>query len=586
MTVVEEDLDSTAWWKAVQGATSIPIGDLVDGLDAIADQPIPYGWLPGRARTYYSDQLSTWSDLAAETIDSLLDRPRSGISTVRAIVTAAREAATAARTAPLDDTADAVTATRRLLDRFTDFDYTLLSLRRWPLHPQSTREIARHLGVAPVNVQRNHPRAYRRFTDLLATPAHSAVTDYAHQLRRRLGPLTTEQAARQALHDLGLELDTDAGQMLLHLAGPYTPTGPWLEAAGGLDAATAVLETVLIEQGAPATATLTAELGYLGISGHDAADFIDNYPGLRRFGDKWVRWGPTIADKTEAALHLSGEPTTPDVLAATINANENSVRTALYADPRFARATMRTWAVRQWGITEYTGLFSEITARLDAAPGRRLSTKALIEDISAAFPDVAESSIRSNLSAPGFLIEKGVVRRRKKRDGWPQPAPLNTARGAYRNGRNEIRIEIPVTVDVLRGSGQNMHPAIATALGVHPGQKRTFVGTPVDITVFWRISSLNGAGVGTLREPAITLGAQLGDTIVMVFNLRADTVEMVRLPADADPKQRLQALTGRRPADPAAGLARALDCQPEDVAALLSRRHDTALLASLDKPAP
>lgn len=583
MTMVSDHLDAATWWDTIQDRTDTPIRDLIDGLDDIAEQAIPYGWLPGRARTFYGADFTTWSDLADHTITSLVDRPKGGLGTVRSILIAAHEAA-AARSTPACEPADAATATRRLLDRLTAYDHALLSARRWPLRPTPTREIARQLGVAIVNVQRNHPRAYRRFTDLLADPAHAAVNEYARDLRRLLGPLTDERAARQALRDLGLDLDTDAGHMLLHLAGPYSPQGAWLQTAGGLDAATAVLETALIEQGAPTTSTLTGELVDLGISAQTAAEFIHSYPGLRLFGDKWVRWGPTVADKTEAALHLSGEPTTPAVLAATINAKGDSVRTALYADPRFVRATRQNWAVRQWGTTEYTGLFSEISTRITAARGRRLSTQALVDDITAAFPDVSESSIRAYCGAPAFVIENGTVRHRKKADGWPQTAPLNTVHGVYRNGDNEIRVEMPVTFDLLRGSGQIVHPSIATALGVHPGQERTFAGTPANIHLFWRIASLNGANVGSLRAPATTLGAQLGDTIVLAFNLQAGSVEMIRIPADANPQQHLCALLGQQPATPAAGFARALDCQPEDVAALLSRRRDTTHLALLDEP--
>ena len=89
---------------------------------------------------------------------------------------------------------------------------------------------------------------------------------------------------------------------------------------------------------------------------------------------------------------------------------------------------------------------------------------------------IAETSIRSYLSAPGFVIENGTARRRTEVDGWPAVPPLNTARGAFHNGPNEIRIALPVTFDVLRGSGQTLNPAIATALGINPGQQRSFTG--------------------------------------------------------------------------------------------------------------
>lgn len=587
MTMVSERLDSTAWWQDIQDLTETPVGELIDGLDEIAEQAIPYGWLPGRAHTFYGARLATWSDLAGETISSLVNLPKGGIGTVRAIMIAARDAVSVARSRT-GDGVDAAAATRRLLDRLTGYDYTVLSMRGWALHPQTTRVTAAELGVAPVNVQRNQPRADRRFRELLADPAHAAVIDYAEQLRQRLGPLTRQHTAERALNDLGLDLATDAGQMLLHLAGPYCYKDAWLQdiTADGLATAGATVDAALTRAGAPTTDVLTAELDNLGIPPQTAIDFIESRPGLRRFDDKWVRWGPTIAERTVAALHLIGVPASAARIAATIgdNCHEKSLREVLYEDPRFIRATKQTWALRQWGLDEYTGLYSEIAARIDAAGGA-ISTTDLVDDMTAAIPDIAETSIRSYLSAPGFVHKNGMVRRRTETDGWPKAPPLNTARGAFHNGRNEIRIALPVTFDLLRGSGQTLNSAIARALGIHPGEQRSFTGTLTDINLLWRQSANTGATVGSLREPAITLGAQLGDTIVLAFNLHDNTIDMTRIPADADLRQRLRALLGKSVRNPVAALARALRCPAEDVAALLNRRGDKELLALLTESA-
>jgi hypothetical protein len=56
--------------------------------------------------------------------------------------------------------------------------------------------------------------------------------------------------------------------------------------------------------------------------------------------------------------------------------------------------------------------------------------------------------------------------------------PLNTARSAFRNGDNEIRLTLPVTPHVVGGSGLTIHPAVAIALGVSPGQRRHFKNSP------------------------------------------------------------------------------------------------------------
>ena len=51
MTTLSEDTDSTHWWEHICARTDVAIGELVDGFTEIADQAIPYAWLPGRART-------------------------------------------------------------------------------------------------------------------------------------------------------------------------------------------------------------------------------------------------------------------------------------------------------------------------------------------------------------------------------------------------------------------------------------------------------------------------------------------------------------------------------------------------------
>ena len=130
------------WWDDMLAPelAQTPISELVEGLDDIASQPIPYGRLPGRARSFYYPQFSHWSDLAHETIPSLIGRPKGGAGTVRAIVAAARDAVATARAITTTAAApDAATAVQRLLDRLTERDRVLLSSRVWALQPQTTK---------------------------------------------------------------------------------------------------------------------------------------------------------------------------------------------------------------------------------------------------------------------------------------------------------------------------------------------------------------------------------------------------------------------------------------------------------------
>lgn len=569
------------------GAVHHTVRDLVDGFDRIADDPVPYGRLPARARTVYGGAFRTWADLADQTPETLSARPKAGITTVDAVLAAARAAAAAAVDATGEDAGTpAQAAVHRLMNRLDDYDRVLLSARGWALRPSTIPVTAARLDVSRNSVIRNQPRVRARLTELLGRPEHAEIVHAAAYFRQRFGPIIRERDVRAVFADLGLDLDADAGQLLLHVTGPYRVVDDWLETttgAGGLAEVTEVIDRAT-RASAPTTAVLVHRLAALGVPSRTAQDIIRSRPGLRAFGDRWVHCGPTFAEKVVAALHLIGGPATAEAIAAAVGEDhhETSILAALYDQPRFVRVSKSTWGLKDWGVEEYTGLYAEIGARIDARPDP-IPTGEIVADLLAAFPDVTEASVRSNLSGPGFVIERGAVRRRTPSDAPPAVAPLRTVRGVFRTGADEIRVALPVTPELLRGSGQVVAPALATALGVQPGERRAFSGPVIDLELSWRESSLNGAGLGSLRGPATTLGAGIGDTLVLVFDVRAGGVDVEILSAGADPAQRLRAALGRTTGDVTADLARALDCAPDEVADLLTRRGDGPLLPP-DRP--
>lgn len=573
---------TSTWWEDLTApeASGTPMGELIGGLDEIGAEPIPYGRLPTRARTVYSPQFSTWSDLAGETIASLLRRPKGGTATVRAIVAAARAAATAG-TSPAKAAGTAAMAAANLLDRLTERDRIVLSDRVWVLRPASRREVAARLGVHADSLPRIQSHAEAGFAELRADPAHRDLIAFAQRLGRQLGPLARVQTVDAALAERGLEYSDPAARLLLYLAGPYTQwRDDWLTTTsnGRRCAALAALDAAVERWGAPSTGQLVSELVQVGVPEESARDFVENgQDSLRRFGDRWVRWGASVADQAEAILHLREVPTAVDAIAAAIGRHcpPRAVRYAISKDARFVRASRTTWALRRWGLGEYSGLFAAIAERIDAHGGT-IGATALLEDLMVAFPDVAERSIRTYLSAPGFVTERGLVRRRTEADGWPPAPPLSSARGAFSNGANEIRLTVAVTAAVLRGSGQFIHAAVARALGVCPGQQRVFAGPHGDLRIGWLLSSTSGAAVGSLRPLAAAVAAREGDTLVLVFDLDEASVDAERIRPGDDPGSQRKALLGRSTPDPAAGFARSLDCRPADVVAVLQWRGDAA----------
>ncbi|MGY4646428.1 hypothetical protein [Mycobacterium sp. URHB0021] len=564
------------WWRT-EAILAARLRDLVTGLDSIGALSIPYGRLPRRLGIY-AEEFPRWADVADQTPQALLLRPKLGVSAVEALIDAAREAVRINQDAIAAGKVGAVTAVGRLVARLDDFDRTILSARVWTSRPQSQRVVAERLGVNPVSVQRNQARAQARFAELLADPAHQEVTEHAAELGRRLGPYLPADLLDAELRRLDVDPSNLAAQLLLHLAGPYVDQGQWLEntTTKTRTKAAAVLEAVFAHKPAPSTDSLLRAVTRLGIRSPIAMAYLESRAELRRFGDVWVRVpDDTTATIAEAALHVIGAPATPVAILATIGSISSTSLTTLNGklseDERFIRASRRTWGLRAWGIAEYAGIARAIGAAIDARGGNA-RVDDLITDLLARYPDVSERSIRTYMSTLEFVTHAGIVRRRTSADEWPPVPPLSAVRGAFRNGHNEIRLALPVTADLLRGSGQPIHPAVATAVGVIPGQRRTFAGSHGEATVVWNLSSTTGANIGSLRVYAVAAEAAVADTLVLAFRVDDATLEVTRVDPDAVGMRRLRQLLGRTVRSPVAALAASLQCRRSDVSAVLRAR--------------
>jgi hypothetical protein len=281
-----------------------------------------------------------------------------------------------------------------------------------------------------------------------------------------------------------------------------------------------------------------------------------------------------------------------DTIYAHLDSTDTSptyVREALSDDYRFTRSSRTLWALRAWNIPEYHGIAAAIGSYLDNQGGHA-DVETILDDFASRYPDVSPKSIMRYLDSLEFIVDHGVARRRTTDDGIPPVGPLNAVRGVFRDGDNEIRCVRTCTEDLLRGSDQAMHAAVAQALGVAPGEHRTFHGAHGDVRVRWRISSSSGADLSSLRAYAQAIGARPGDTLVLAFRV-AGTVEVRRVDADPGTTGRLEQILGRTVADRDAELAASLDCAPEEIITVLARRSDHDVLDDLaalitDAPSP
>lgn len=555
------------------------VGQLIDGLHAVGEQAIPYSRLPARVRTAFAADFTCWADIADHTVAALSSRRGAGALSLRALLRAARDAVDGDETQVRQSTPAAARAT--VLDALTPEERGLLTHLVWRA-PRLTRPAtAARLGLSAGSLPRALRRARARLTEVLAEPAHQHMATYAEQLRQRLGPYAPADAVRAAIQDLGLVPGSAEAGLLLHLAGPYRETDDaWLdnETLGGREHVAGAVDRVFATQPAPTAAALNAALAAAGMPADLMAAYLGSRTDLRRLGDLYVRWCSHAVHNIEAVLHARRCPATIAEIRSAIGEGritDETIRPIVQSYPQFHRVSRTRWALRAWNLPHYRGIFTELAARIDAAGGLIPITD-LVDDMLAAFPDIAASSINTNLDAPGFVKRDGLVRRRTDEDPWPTRDPFNTVRGAFRRGHTEMRLAIPVDTHVLRGSGRPIPAGLGAELGLHPGEQRHYETSHGQTPLAWHMDSTHGPRIGSTRALATACGARLGDTLVLIFNLRAGTLDAVRIPAGTRGTPRLQRLLGRETLARTV-VAASLDCRPARIEEVLTKRGEADL---------
>jgi hypothetical protein len=559
----------------------LSIRELTDGLDDVGSVAIPYASLPGRARSAFSAQFVYWSDIAGETVQSLLRTPKAGKVTVRAMLLAAEEAVArgrADRESRGPESAAAVV--QRLLDQLDDRDRVMLSARVYAEQPRPLKMVAEQLGVSAGWVHRNQRRVRARFAELLADPAHREVVRRASELGDRLGTYVPRQFVDEQLRGAGIDPEGEAARVLLFLAGPYMRTDNWYEATarGGRQQVAAAVSAAFDHCVVVSTGQLAEAATASGLVADVVGAYLDSDVSVRRIGEVWVRWNTTVADKVEAVLHVLGVPSAVEDIVNVFGdeISAGAVQDRLYTDDRFARASRTTWGLRSWGFHIYSGVSDEIAVRIDAAGGS-IEVEALISDVLTHVPDVDEGSVKANLRTLAFVTESGSVRRRTTADEWPRIEPVRAVRGAFRSADNEIRLVFTVTAEVLRGSSRAIPAAVASAVGAGPGGQRMLQSRFGEVSVTWPLSSTSGPRIGSLRALVLAADAALDDTVVLIFALDAGSLDATRIDAAAAATDRLGALLGRTVTEPVAALAASLDCRRDHVVAVLRARGDQEL---------
>ena len=250
-------------------------------------------------------------------------------------------------------------------------------------------------------------------------------------------------------------------------------------------------------------------------------------PGTRLFEESYLPWGSSQTDKAETILRWLHRPATAEELLEFVGLDKSALRSfanRLADTPRFMRTGKSTYGLREWDMEEYSGIPNEIAERIERA-GRPLPLTQLIDEISTSF-GVRSGSVQAYAYAPRFVVEDGIVRLRREDEPFPVPAthPEDDP-SIQRTPNGRYRYSIAVTEDTLRGSGRTFSDALAHALGISPGDKTAFHSPlDIDIRISWPINSMMGPNLGSVRLIAESLGARLGDTLVLEFDPASDVV--------------------------------------------------------------
>jgi hypothetical protein len=477
-----------------------------------------------------------------------------------------------------------------LLDELSESQRRILVDRVIAAQPVTLRELGAEFGVSRERVRQRQLHLEALVKARMSERRYRPLVWRAWALRRSLGALArigsraTDAALERSLGEASEEQRELLGGLLLWLAGPYRVRDGWYERA---DRKVLDVADLLGRADGNGLIALPAAHEWLAEGGvepahHDA--WLDSCRQVRRLGDVLAAWGTNVVDKCVALLAVHGEPADAATLVDLVGEGHvaRGVQTRLFEDPRLMRVNRTQWALREWGLEEYSGIAEGIARRIDAAGGRA-PLVAVVQEIAARF-GVREGSVRAFAEAPMFVVDGGWVRRRAEDEPFEVDDDISACRGVFRPALHRVSALLDIDAEALRGSGRGIPASVAGALGVTPGRPRSFSYDGGTLAVTWPTTSAARPSLGSVRRLAEAAGADAGDTMRLEFDLDDGTVTAEAVVPDGDASEMLRSLTGLRvgPGDDVVSMvATAVGVDHADVRGRLPARGDTAVAALL-----
>ena len=259
----------------------------------------------------------------------------------------------------------------------------------------------------------------------------------------------------------------------------------------------------------------------------DKQEFIECFPRK-----DWERFWPWLCERCElfdlfgslatrdsgkarakAALISIGCPATSEEVARICGFSVNNTRSHLSVIPSVVKADKDRWGLREWVDDEYDGIIGEIIQRIEE-DGGATTTERLLRELPRKF-GVNPMSVRAYMQTAKFAI----------RDGWISLASKSSLRLRDlddvidgRDGTGSPYWTFIVEARYFDGYSVPSVPAeFAKALGCMPdGSAQVRLENLPDcrdLSINWRLASINGASLGYVGEPLRCLGLEQGERV-------------------------------------------------------------------------
>lgn len=213
----------------------------------------------------------------------------------------------------------------------------------------------------------------------------------------------------------------------------------------------------------------------------------------------------SVNDFAEIILLSAGEAMASEQIHAQLpfERSISSLRNALLSDPRFVRVAPNSYALTEWGGSEFLGIRAEIIKRLEVQGELVLSD--VMDELSSTF-GVAKGSVLAYASTWPLEVVDGKVRKALARP--VHKMRLDRTSRVYKKPHG-ASIRFKVNFDHLRGSGTVLSNQFGLALGLREGESLDFTTEANTVAVRWGQQTQLGSIKSLLEKCKIGEGEEI-----------------------------------------------------------------------------